>query len=610
MQIHKSILIIAVIIIACLCSYFNTLSADFVWDDNIFIASNPYMKSFKFLPQFLIQDFWKVGIRTVTSEYYRPLLAASFMLDYTIWHNNPFGYHLTNLIFHILVCIFIFLFVQLLIKNRFISFTSALLFSVHPVHTEAVSFISGRVDVISLAFFMLSLVLFLKYASVKRLILYALSLLCFLASLLTKEMVVTLPLVVICLDYLFLSQHSVKKVIKNFLRFHMGFFIILGVYLLARYYFIAIPFTTEDINNISNFFPGTHPLWRLFTVIKILTFYIRLLFLPYGLNADYLFSAANSLFEPVVFIGLIVLFLLTYIAVKNIKKYTILSFSILWFFITVLPISNIIPQGNIFAERYMYIPSVGFCIGIGFLFFCLLKRNIRTHYLNWRISLYIVFFLLIVALGRVTHERNKVWHNDFTLWYDTVEATPYSSRAHLNLGYAYHKMDLLDEAIAESKIAIKFHPFYYEAVVMLGHIYFEKGLIDEATKMYEVAIETSPDRAEAYNNLSVTYGIKGQYKEAIEVGLTALKKNPYLDQARYNLALNYKAVGLIDEAINTYQEYIGINPDYPGVHLEIGHLYYEKGDYQRAKSHWLTALKISKDYQPAKDALELLVDNN
>ena len=605
MQIRKSILIF-IIIAACLLSYFNTLFADFVSDDNIFITSNPYMKSFRFLPHFFVDDFGHIGVQRVTSGYYRPLLAASYMLDYTLWGNNPFGYHLTNLIFHILVCILIFLFVQLLIKNRFIAFTSALLFSVHPVHTEAVSFISGRVDVISLAFFMLSLVLFLKYASVKRLILYALSLLCFLASLLTKEMVVTLPLVVICLDYLFLSQHSVKKVIKNFFRFHMGFFVVLGAYLVIRFYVVGPIFIKEVAQVGINFVPGTNPLWRLFTVIKIFTLHLRLLFFPYGLHIYYKFPPSNSLFEPIVLVGLVILLLLFFIAVKNIKRYPILVFSILWFFITVLPISNIIPQGNIFAERFMYIPSVGFCIGIGFLFSWLLKKNIRTHYLNWKKSLWIVFFLLIIALGRVTHERNKVWQNNFILWYDTVKASPNSEVAHINLAAAYSKINYLDNAEEEAKRAIELDPSFCQAVYCLGHIYLKKGLFDQAAEEFKRVIRMTEDSALAYNGLAIIYGIKGQYKEAIEVGLTALKKNPYLDQARYNLALNYKAVGLIDEAINTYQEYIGINPDYPGVHLEIGHLYYEKGDYQRAKSHWLTALKISKDYQPAKDALELL----
>ncbi|MFH1778478.1 MAG: tetratricopeptide repeat protein [Candidatus Omnitrophota bacterium] len=566
------------------------------------------MKSFKFLPKFFVQDFWNIGIQTMVSGYYRPLLAASFMLDYAFWHNNPFGYHLTNLIFHILVSVLIFFFAEMLSKDKLISFFSALLFSVHPIHTEAVSFVSGRVDVIAFAFFLLSLILFLKYTLTTKSIFYLFSLLCFFISLLVKEMAITLPLVVLCLDFLYISKRNVKSVIRNFMRFHIGFFVVLGLYLLIRFYVIGSSFIVENVRYASNYLPGTTPHWWFFTVIKIMTFYIRLLFFPYNLKADYLFQAANSLFEPAVLLGIIIMLLFLFLAIKNVKKYTILSFSIIWFFITILPVSNIFPQGNIFAERYMYIPSVGFCIAMGFLFSWLLKKDIRMPHLNWKASVFFVFFLIIIASGRVTFERNRVWNNDFTLWYDTAKAVPNSPRAHLNLANAYYKMDFLDEAMEEVKIALKLCPSYYEALDLLGHIYLKKGLVDEAIKIYKIATEMYSERATAYNSLAVVYGKKGQYKDSIEAALIALKKNPYFDDARYNLALSYRRAGLIDEAIKAYEEYLRLYPEYPGVHVDVGHLYYKKGEYRKAKAHWLKALKISKDYKPAKDALELIED--
>lgn len=110
----------------------------------------------------------------------------------------------------------------------------------------------------------------------------------------------------------------------------------------------------------------------------------------------------------------------------------------------------------------------------------------------------------------------------------------------------------------------------------------------------------------AYNGLAVAYSKKGQYKEAIEADLMALKINPYLDEARYDLALSYSKIGLIDEAIKTYGEYLSTNFDNIDAHVDVGHLYYKRGDCQKAREHWLKALKISKDYKPAKDALKSL----
>ena len=608
MSVRKSILIL-VIIAACLCSYFNALFGDFVFDDNVFITPNPYMKSFKHLPKFFVEDFWKIGMSSAAvSGYYRPLLAASFMLDYFLWHLNPLGYHFTNIILHILTSILIFLFVELLSKNRLIPFFSGLLFSVHPVHTEVVSFISGRVDSIPLVFILLSLIFFLKYTSNnnKKIIIYLLSLFCFFISLLAKEMAVTLPLIVICIDYYFLSQRNAKNVIKNFLRLHLCFFVILATYLIIRSYVVGWSFVKDGTSQIVSFFSGTHLFWRPLTTIKIITFYIRLLFLPYGLNTLYFFPPVNSFFEPVVLIGIVLLFLFIFIAFRNIKRYPILSFSILWFFITVLPVSNIFPQGNIFAERYMYIPSVGFCISIGFLFWWLLNKDIKTTYLNWMKSIYIVFFLLIIALGRVTYERNKVWENDFTLWSESIKASPKNPLAHANLANAYCMLNRFAEAIKEANIAIHLCPSYYRVLYTVGNIYLDKGLMDEAIKAFKLAIDISPDSSEGYSCLAVAYGMKGQYKEAIEAGLVALKKNPYHDLARYNLAINYMKLGLLDESINTYEEYLKNNPKYPKVHLEVGYLYYKKGNHQQAKEHWLLALKIFKDYQPAQEALKLL----
>ena len=605
MQVRRSILIL-IIVAACLGSYFNTIFADFVWDDNTFFVSKPYTRYFRSLPEFFLKDFWSVYDPSASCHYYRPFLAAAFMLNYALWREKPLGYHLTNIILHILVCILIFKFVELLIKNRIIAFIASLLFGVHSIHTEAVSFITNISYVMSAVFFMLSLVLLLKYSQYKRLIIYLFSLVCFSLSLLTIEVAIILPLIVICIDYIFLSQCSIKKVIKNFWRIHLGFFIVLGIYLITRSYVIGWSFIARRAFIETNFSSGTHPFWRFFTVIKIIALYIRLLFFPYDLKVEYFFSPSNSLFEPVVLIGIALLFLFVFIAFRNIKRYPILSFSILWFFITVLPVSNIFPQGNIFAERYMYIPSVGFCISIGFLFWWLLNKDIKTTYLNWMKSIYIVFFLLIIALGRVTYERNKVWENDLVLWQDTTQKSPENFRAHLNLGAAYYNSNLFDKALEEVNIALQLKPLSSEALFILGSIYLKKGFTDEAINEFKGLIQIFPRHARTYVSLSAAYYIKGEYEKAIDAAIKALKNNPNLYTARYNLAISYAKVGLIDEAVNAYKEYLKTNPNCPDVHIDVGYLYYNRGNFQKAKEHWLLALKVSKDYLPAQKALKLL----
>lgn len=613
MQIKKSI-IIAIIAAVSFIVYFNTLFSLFVWDDNIFLLLTPYLKSFKFLPEFFKYDFWRVGphfAEGTFSTYYRPFLAASFMLDNLLWGAKVFGFHLTNLIFHAMVSILIFLLVDRLIKNRFISLFSALLFNVHPIHSEAVSFISGRVDVIALFFFLLSLILFLDYVSTKKFTLYLFSLICFISSLLTKEAAVLLPLVILSLSFLFISKGKVRESIKDFFRFNIaGFFLVLAAYLLLRFYIFGPSFLGIKTRYITNFISGTAPFWRLFTSLKLFAFYIRLLAFPYGLKVDYFFPATNTLFEPAVLIGLFLVIFLAYLAWVNMKKNPIVSFSVAWFFISYLPISNIFPQGNVFAERYMYIPSVGFCIGIGCLFFWLLKKDVKTNYLNWKKSIYWVSVLLIIALGRVTFERNKVWQNEFTLWYETAQAVPHSIRAHFNLALVYFQLNNYEKAEKELEKVRLLNPADYPSYHLRGLMHLKKKEVDEAIKMFKQAIKVAPERASGYNGLAAAYGAKGQYKEAAEACLIALKKNPYLDEAYYNLAVSYSHLGKIDEAIKEYEIYLNINPLFYTSHFEVGNLYYKKGDYDKARLHWQRALQISKDYTPARRALEFLKTAN
>lgn len=608
MQIHKDFLIV-IILLACLCAYFNTFFAYFVWDDNIFIVHNPYMHSLKFLPKFFFQDFWKVGVQTLSSGYYRPLLAASFILDYTLWGNNAFGFHLTNLIFHSLASILVFILLEALLQERMVAFCSALLFSVHPIHTESVSFISGRVDLLPLAFCLASLILFLKYASDKKFIFYAVSLFSFFVALLTKEMAVTLPFLVLVMDYLFISKTRIRGVIKNIPGIHLGFFAVLGVYLVMRFFALGRLLNMGSVHYAANFLPGSSPHWQFFTVIKVLALYIRLLFFPYGLKVDYFFPAANSLFEPVVLSGIVVLSFFIWVAIKNIRDIPALTFAASWFFITIFPVSNIIPVGNIFTERYLYIPSVGFCIAIGYIFVWAYRKDVKTNLLNWKKSVVLLFLLLAVALGRLTYERNKIWNNEFFLWLETAKVSPNSPRAHLNLAAAYNILDKTDDAIREVGISLKIYPGYAKAYETLGRIFSKKGYTDEAIAMYKKAISISPnDTAGAYSGLVVSYGRKGLYKESIAAAIAALKINPYSDNTRYNLALSCSKAGLIEEAIKTYQEYLKSNPDSFQAHTELGRLYYKKNDYQKAKEHLSAALKISKDYLPAKNILKLLKD--
>lgn len=608
MQIRKGILIF-IIIAACVACYLNALFAGFVWDDNIFIVPNPYMQSFRFLPKFFAHDFWHIGLKSTASQYYRPLLAASFMLDASLWKQDPFGYHLSNIIFHTLTSIVLFLFFDLLLKERVIAFFSALIFSVHPLHAEVVSFVSGRVDSLPLFFVLLSLLLYLRSVHRNNHIFYICSLFSFFVALLFKEMAVTLPLLVLCIDFLFVSHCRGQKVLRNFLRVHLGFFLVVGVYLFLRYAVAHVTITEDALRTYPrNFSFGSHPYWRFFTALKIMALYLRLLFLPYNLTVEHWFEAADSLFEPMALAGFVLLLVFIFIAAKSARRQPALSFSMAWFFIALLPVSNIFPQGNIFAERYAYMPSVGYCLAVGLLFSWLLRQNISTKAFRYRRALYVLFAAWFITQGTVCYARSAVWQNDFTLWSDAVRKAPRSSLAHVNLAHAYLRMNYFDEALKEVDTAIQLTPFLPLPYVMRGHIYHRKGELDRAIEAFQAARERKTYGGEIYNALAVVYGENGQYELAIDAGLMALSLNPYLAEAHYNLAINYTNAGRIDEAIKAYEEFLKIEPTRAAAHVAVGHLYKRKGDADNAKRHWRIALQLWQDYKPAKDALLKLLE--
>jgi len=607
MQIRKGILIF-VIVGACVCSYCNAFFASFVWDDNIFIIPNPYMHSFRYLPQFFTKNFWKIGLISVESQYYRPLLAASFMLDFSLWKMNPFGFHLSNIIFHVLAGVLLFLFLDAVLGRRDIAFFSALIFGVHPAHAEVVSFVSGRVDSVPLVFFLFSLLLFFSYAKRNRRLRYYIgALLSFFLALLSKEMAVTLPLIVMIVDFLFISNGETRKVFKNFFRWHLAFFIVLGVYFCLRYFIVGVSITADEVVSVPrNFSYGIAPLWRLFTFIKIIAIYLRILFVPFDLRVEYLFKAANSLFEPVVFFGSIGLVALIFIAWKNARRAPALSFAILWFFVTILPVGNIVPQGNLFAERYVYTPSVGYCLAMGLLFAWLLKQKVRTEAFEWKKLMYVLFILWVVAFGKLAYARSAVWENDFTLWLDAVKKSPSSPVTHVNLAHAYFRIDELEKALEETEKAVRLAPFHAQPFIMLAHIYRKQGEFDKAIGAYQSALERNPEAGEVYNGLAVIYGKKGDYEKAITMGLRALEINPYLAEARHNLAVSYTQAGLIDEAIRAYEAFLIVAPARPDVHLAAGNLYDKKGDITNARKHWQAAVELQHDYVPALEALKSL----
>lgn len=503
---HRTILF-SLIILWTIIVYLNTLTNGFVFDDETTVTNNILIRSLTNIG-FLFSE----GYFTLSSEEsYRPFVTFTYMIDYFLWELNPAGYHLTNLILHILSVFSLYLLIVNLWKDSTFALIASAVFALTPVNTEAVNAISFREDLLITPLCLFSLITHRNLQipnlpETKRRIIKLASSMLYLLALFSKEMAIVLPLIAMVIDY-----HREKKLIlKNYL----GYFIIFVLYLGFRVFLFSNPDSTtpEDAGIVIPDFIS-----RITWVPFIISFYLHRFFFPVNLAADYGGTIYLNPWNVVILIILIGLF------VKS--KSDKIKISIVWFLISLIPVLNIIPIRHPIAERYLYFPAVAASILLSALI-----HQIKSKQVSIYICLLLVFSLLIF-------ERNKIWNNGYTLWSDTIEKFPGSFGGHYNLGIQYENKGLLDQATDEFKIALELNPNSAEAHFSLGNVYLKQNNIDAAIGEYKTALNLNPDFIEGHFNLGIALlskGLKDMAKKEFEI---VLKLKPGHVQARNAISM-------------------------------------------------------------------------
>lgn len=527
----KNVRLLLPVLISCISFllYLGSLHHQFVFDDFRIIVNNPFIKDWKYFPALFNYDYFKIS----GELSYRPVVTLSYFVDYAIWHLNPRGFHLTNLFIHALNTSFVFLIILRIIKNTRLAGISCLFFGIHPVLTEAVSSVGFREDLLCSMFFLLTIFFYANlYVSSRKNAWYAAALVAYSLSLFSKEMAVSLPLVIFILDSHFLRSKTLLKI--RVLRYYPGIFLIIGAYLLLRFTFLRN--TVEYV-----LYPGNSIMVNFLTMTKVIASYIKLLFFPIALNADYHVVFETSLIQPSFLLSLALLVCIVLIAFKVYYKHKEIALSILWTFITLIPVMNIVPLGNIMAERYLYIPSLGFCIFLGIL--------VSHTYHNLIKTCFIAVLILYLAF---TIRHNKIWSDEGTLWSYTVRNASCSFQAHNNLGKDYFQKGLTDKAIEEYTIAVlKASEVQYKYPIAhynLGLTYDAKGMYDASIREYRNALRINPADADAHNNLGIILFITKQTSLAVEEldkAIALASDNPIYHT---NLAKIYHELNLPDKA--------------------------------------------------------------
>ncbi len=512
--------------------FYNSFENEFVFDDESVVVNNLSIRDISNIPKYFTGA---EGFHKVIGRYYRPIVSTTYAVDYAIGELNPLGYHITNVIIHIVSCLLLFAILAELFKKYkygiLASLISSLIYAAHPVHTEAVSWISGRTDSLVTLFFFASFLYYIKFVRgydkiresgsgrdetfFKKYILLFVSILFYFAGLLSKEMIITFPVVIILFDFVYRKKPILY--FKENIIAYASFAVVTIVYLLLRY------ITLKDVveRETYAYFYQMDFVTITATMFKTVPLYFKLLFVPINLLYHYngTIPDSNSFLELNVIFSIIFTIAVIVFSVIFYKHNSVVSFCLLFFVVSLLPVMNIIPTMNLMAERFLYMTSFSLAIVIAYL----IVKNYNEKS-NFQIIVFSVVLVLILSF--LTYERNKDWKNNDVL-YSTAEG--------------------IDGTVLLTNV---------------GNIYANNKQFDEAEKRYRRAIELRDNTLLAHHNLGLIFLIRGQLDSAEIKFKKGLSLDSLAPDGYLQLANVYQSEGRIDEAIQQLEKLQHIFPDY------------------------------------------------
>jgi len=559
-------------------SFSPTLNNDFVkyCDDDPHLLENPHIQ---LLNMHNVAEMFK----TTINKTYIPLTLLSFSIEYHFFKDQPIVYHVTNLMLHLFVVFLIFIFAQQYGNSIFVAFMAALIFGVHPMHVESVAWITERKDVLYSVFYMLALVSYAKYLKSHALIYYWITLPMCLLSVLSKSMALSLPLALFLCDWLFQRKWTLKSVLEKIPHFICV---------------IPIAWVTYSLNveqhAVSHVLMNAILIW-----VWSFAFYIQKFLLPLNFVPLYYLPKPVSLLNSPYGLSLLMFISVMFILLIFRKKRWLI-FSFLFYFATIfflLRFDEVLSEGMV-SDRYMYLPSLGFCIYGGVLlenaYWKIGKRNILFKRLAG-----VLIALFIFTLSFKTYNQCKIWKDSKTLFTHIIRHTQESVYALNNRGVVHRDRNEMGLAFEDISQALSFSPQSSEIFNNRGVIYKEKGEADKALEDFNQAIQLNPDYSDAYFNRGNLFKGLKKYDLAIDDFRKALNLNPSLIEAHNNLGNIFLQNKEFSLALESYQRALSLNPKHHHAMNNKGVVYLHLGFQDMAKECFDKALIISSDYADA-----------
>ena len=601
---QKQILIVYIALtVVTLAVFWQVNQYDFVnFDDPVYVTENIHIQSG------ITLDGFRWAFSTKYTGLWNPLIWLSLMLDYQLHGLNAGGYHLTNLILHIMSALLLFWLFNRMTGAIWRSAFIAALFALHPLHVESVAWIAERKDVLSAFFWMLTLCLYVYYTEKPAIRRYLLVLLCFACGLMSKPMVVTLPMVMILLDYWPLGRLQSQKIEPHLTEVmpvstnqerqetksekgalkenispsndrKLSETKIAGIIPLWQLREKIPFFVLSAVFAIITLYPQYKPSIKYFPLgsrianapVSFVT-YLEKTFWPHDLAVFYPFSDQLPVWQV---LGAVLLILVISAAViVAVKRLPYLFVGWLWYAITILPVIKIVQVGNdAMADRYTYLPSIGIAIMLAWGTPLLFPRADMRKKILFPAG---IAALAIIAV--LTWQQCGYWKNSITLFSHALQVTKNNYLAHASLASGLGKEGKIGEAIAHYNEAIRLTPDYAAAYSNRGIAYAKLGQYQRAIENYNAAIRLTPDYAIAYNNRGIIYCVLGQYQLAIDNCNEAIRLQPDYAEAYSNRGLDYAKLGQYQRAIEDFNKAIRLKPDFAEAYNYQGLAYLAQGN--------------------------------
>ena len=581
----------ALIVLAVCAAYANSFHGPFIFDDTPSIVEN---QSIRHLGSLQVLAASPEAVTTTG----RPLVNLSLAVNYAVGGLAVEGYHIANLTIHILAALVLFVLVRrtLLLPALSVQFGAAatglalsvaLLWAVHPLQTESVTYIVQRAEAIVGLFYLLTLYCCLRGATAScGGAWYAAAVGACALGMASKEVMVSAPLMAMLFDRTFIAG-SFKESLRRRWRLWLA---LAGTWpLLALLHHMS-----RNRGGSAGFGLGITAWAYARTQFGCIVHYLRLAFWPDPLVLDYGYPIARTAAEIVPYAGVVLV--LVAATVVGVARRAGWGFLGVWFFAILAPSSSIVPlPGQTKAEHRMYLPLAALVVLVVLLAY---RASLRLGPRSRRARPVLVLGLA-AALGWGTYRRNRDYQSELAIWNHTVENCPLNDRAYLSRGSAYWTSGQLEAARKDYDRCLALNPRYTKAYVGRGNVYSEMGRYDEALRDYERALKLKPDLADAHNGRGSVFAYQGRFDAAIGEFNRAIALEPDFTQAFYNRATAFDAKGDLDSAIDSYGRTILLRPDHAKAYNSRGSDYDNKGQIDAAISDYSRAIELRPDLAEA-----------